>query len=900
MSSWRKWLSRLLSRNREQDKLDAARLRLDFKARYQSFKLLLSANHRSLELMAEIERVLSGIRPFGMTFVRSRCTRISTLVFQIVKHLDGLAPGRYAELFEKFESIHDEIKSHLQIRKDVVEGPLTVPLEEIDRDMTDGVGQKMASLAEVKNRFDVKVPGGFVITATAYHRFMEHGGLQMEINRRLQAADVSKRDELFDLSAGIQRLIIASEIPIELEREIEAQVACLDAAGESGGGPLSVAMRSSALGEDRAGVSFAGQYRTLLNVGRENVLHAYKEIVAGKYGLAAMTYRLNRGIVDEEAAMCVGCLQMIDVLSGGVMYSRNPIDIRNESILINSVWGLPKPVVDGRIEADLFVLDRNDPPDITVREIAIKEYKFVSFLEEGVGRMVVTGEERNLPSLTDEQARELARMGMKLEAYYGTPQDIEWAIARGGEIVLLQCRPLHAQVTDPEIEGDSGNGGDLENGLVSGSDRDSRTTRKWQVGEPPGPVRLRGGVTASPGAAAGPVFKVEKSADSLRFPQGAVLVTTQSLPAWASLVGNAVAVVSEVGGVTGHLASVAREFGIPALFGARGAMKRLVNGEIVTVDADGMHVFDGRIEALVDEERQPRNLMEGSAVFETLKSVAQCITPLNLLDPDAPGFRPFGCGTLHDITRFCHEKAVAEMFRFGKDHRFPERSSKQLYCDAPMQWWVLNLDDGFTEEVEGRYVGLDNIVSIPMLAIWEGVAAIPWEGPPPIDRKGLMSVMFEATRNTALTPGLRTRYANRNYFMISRNYCSLSSRLGFHFSTIETLVSDRPRENYISFQFKGGAADFDRRLKRVRFVGDILENYGFRVEVKEDNLRARVENRGMVYMSERLKILGYLTIHTRQLDMIMSNASAVGHFRTKLERDIQELLNGGSGFEPSS
>ncbi len=859
-------------KKKEREPLNIHELRVAFTSRYHNFKLLLTANNKALEIMSDLEKALEGNQTFGMSFIRSNCTAVLVNVFRMIKNLDELAPGKYSELHNSFKQIQEQINAVLAYKKPALGDSPVIPLESITADMVDQVGSKMANVAEIKNKIHIPVPSGFVISALAYDRFIQFNDLQTEIDRRIQAADTEKIDDLYTLSSDIQQLIMRSRVPPDLEAAIVQAYRQVEAATYP---DVKVSLRSSALGEDAAGTTFAGQFRTVLNVGAEHLIDAYKEVVASKYGLPAVSYRLARGIPDEDVAMCVGSMEMVDAQAGGVMYSSNPLNIRDRSIFIDAVWGLPKAVVDGNVAPDEYVISR-DTLEVIRREIKQKELEFKCLPDEGVCRMEIAGEKAGLPCLTDEQAKMLASMAIELEDYYGSPQDIEWAVTPDNSIYILQCRPL--QQTD--VPGKE---------HVPGIQLENET------------VLVRGGITASSGVATGPVFIVRNDVDKLKFPSGSVLVTSQSLPRWAPLLSHSAAVVTELGGVAGHLANVAREFSVPALFGIPDVTNVLKNGDVITVDADGRTVYAGCVDSLLDRRICKKNLMAGSPVYETLEAVTAHIIPLNLLDPDSTDFHPRKCETLHDITRFCHEKSVHEMFNFGKEHHFSERSSKQLVCHVPMQWWIINLDDGFKEDVEGKFVHLDNIISIPMIALWKGVISVPWEGPPPVDAGGLMSVMLQATTNPALDPTMSSPYAARNYFMLSKNFLSLSSRFGFHFSTVEALVSDRAAENYISFSFKGGAADMPRRVRRAIFVADILERFGFRTEVKKDSSFARVEGMDQAYMENSLKILGYLIIHTRQLDMVMNNDASIAKYKRKIIKDIESVvLVDGRGNEIES
>lgn len=855
----RRVLDKLLPRGRKTgpSKDKAEELRADFKARYHHFKLLLSANSEALEVMSEMEEALRGVRPFGMHFIRASTTRVSSSVFNMVRHLRELAgTDAYDGLLQSFHDIQDELTQLVAAGAQDQNGPLIVFMEDLDKSAADLAGPKMASLGEAAQKLGLRVPDAFVVTAHAQRLFLDQDGLQAEIDRMIQSRSPASPEHLQTLSSAVQQMIVQAELPQEVADALRRGRRTLE---ERAGGTIRLAMRSSALGEDVQGASFAGQYRSVLNVSPESMIEAYKEVVASKYSPQAMTYRLRRGIPDEQTAMCVGCMVMVDAQAGGVAYSRDPMDIRADAVKVVSVFGLPRGVVEGTEPTDVFTVAR-EKQVVTGRDVAHKPARFVCREGEGCDMLELETNRQDAPSLSDEQILEVAGLAAELERYFSTPQDMEWAIAPDGGVVVLQCRPLA-----PARE----------------SSREKRAIE--------GAV-LSGGTTASPGVAAGPVHVVTKDAHTLAFPDGAILVVDQPFPRRAALLGRAAAVVAETGSPAGHLANVAREFGVPAVFGLAGAVEALAQDEEYTVDADQGAVFPGRVEELLEGATAPRNLMEGSPVLDTLQKVAGLVTPLNLVDPDSIDFRPRECRTLHDITRFCHEKSVHEMFRFGQAHDFPERQARRLVCHRPMQFWIIDLDDGLKGRPEPGEVRLSQIASEPMLALWKGMVAVPWGGPPPMDSRGFLSVLFEATVNPDLDPSSGSKYSVRNYFLISRTFCSLQSRFGFHFCGVETLVGERTPENYAVFRFRGGAAGLARRIRRARFIAELLEDYGFTVRLRQDALTARVEGLVEEEMLTRLTMLGHLIIHTRQVDMVMADDAAVTKHKDKLREQIEEVL----------
>lgn len=211
-------------------------------------------------------------------------------------------------------------------------------------------------------------------------------------------------------------------------------------AERTGEGHPAVAVRSSALDEDGADASFAGQHDTYLNIrGADAVIDAVRRCVASASAPEALAYRERRGLNRDDVKMAVLVQELVPADAAAVVFSANPITGNTDEMMINANWGLGESIVGGIATPDTFTVDKVTLA-VTWRGIARKD-RMTVMTDAGTAEAPVPDELRERPSLRDEHIADIARLALKLEAATGHPVDVECAIARD-VLYLLQCRPI--------------------------------------------------------------------------------------------------------------------------------------------------------------------------------------------------------------------------------------------------------------------------------------------------------------------------------------------------------------------------------------------------------------------------------------------------------------------------
>jgi pyruvate,water dikinase len=210
--------------------------------------------------------------------------------------------------------------------------------------------------------------------------------------------------------------------------------------------------------------------------------------------------------------------------------------------------------------------------------------------------------------------------------------------------------------------------------------------------------------------------------------------------------------------------------------------------------------------------------------------------------------------------------AMHEMFNAGDDKEIEDDVTTDLSAGIPVGVCMVDIEGGIKGNL--RKATYEDILSVPFIALLNGMKSMRWPAPPPVDAGGFMGMLA----HSASVPEEQLREtARKSFAILTKNYVNFSIRLGYHFSMIEAYAGENLNDNYIRFFFKGGGAAVDRRLRRVRLITEILKTMGFRVNVKEDVINAILTKYSQATTEKYLTVMGKLTAYTKQLDMAMFN-----------------------------
>jgi len=792
----------------------------DLKRKYGFFKCLLANNNFILEQMADLERMMYEGRSFTLEEVTERIQALITRGCALVEDLNALTKGAYPDLFRCLQSIGQETLRVLSRQRTFDNSVLIMPLDEISLENLDEVGGKAANLGEVRNRVGLPTPTGFAVTASAAALFLRHTGLYETLRRKLANMDITDIGALEQVCAKASARIMTAPLPPALEKALLQKTKEMIA---QFGPNVRLAVRSSAVCEDSE-ASFAGQHATVLGATPVSMARAWSAVVASAFTTRAVFYRRTKGYSEQDVMMSVLVLTMVQAKASGVVYTVDPNSSHNDDLLISAAWGLGVSVVDGSSNVDFSRVRRADRK-IVFREIARKTEEFTLLAQGGIVSRPVPQELQDLPCLTLEQSKTLVDHALKLEGHYGMPLDVEWSLDHDDNLFILQARPLMR---------------------AQGLDR--ADCCEYVPGRTP---LLFGGQSASLGVASGEAYVVQSDHTLDAIPQGAILVAKQTSPAYVAAMGKVAGIITDIGSATGHMASVAREFGIPTLVGMGRATHLLTHGTEITLDANNRVVYAGRVPEII-LERKPVNLMKGSPVYKSLQEALRFIIPLHLVDPQTPDFSVHGCQTLHDIIRFSHEIAMHEMFRLTDNLSSKEGAARELLTDLPFRVVLFDLGEGIDPH-DTPQVALGALRCAPLKALIEGL------------RHPDVSDSKPATAHPEAT----------SYAVISSHYMNFSGRLGNHFATVDSYVGPVINDNYITFSFKGGAAEYEQRVRRATLLAGILRRLGFRVIQNGDSLKAEIRKYDEVRFLERLTTLGRLLTSVRMLDWRLNDDAEV-------------------------
>ncbi|WIG60302.1 MAG: Phosphoenolpyruvate synthase [Ktedonobacterales bacterium] len=304
--------------------------------------------------------------------------------------------------------------------------------QEIDQTQVTVVGGKGAHLGELSRIEGIRVPAGFCMTTSAFQRIMAEAPSINDWLDRLSRLKPDDRDAIRAFSAEIRRTLEEIAIPDDLAAAITRPLAQL-------GEQAAYAVRSSATAEDLPTASFAGQQDTYLNVvGSEAILQHVSRCWASLFTERAVIYRLRNGLDQRKVQMAVVVQRMVFPHASGILFTADPVTGNRKVASVDASFGLGEALVSGLVNADVYKVREGQ---VISKTIATKKLAIYAAQAGGTQEQVIEPERQEQPALTDAQAVRLAQLGRRIEAHFGSPQDIEWCLV-DGDFQIVQSRPI--------------------------------------------------------------------------------------------------------------------------------------------------------------------------------------------------------------------------------------------------------------------------------------------------------------------------------------------------------------------------------------------------------------------------------------------------------------------------
>ncbi|MBS4198146.1 phosphoenolpyruvate synthase [Bacillus sp. FJAT-49732] len=312
--------------------------------------------------------------------------------------------------------------------------------QEMDKTQLMLVGGKGLNLGELSKIEGIQVPEGFCVTTVGYQKAIEQNEVYHALLDQLTMLKVEDRDQIGEISRKIRQIIMEVEIPSDV---VKAVTLYLSQYGDE----HAYAVRSSATAEDLPHASFAGQQDTYLNIiGKEGILQHISKCWASLFTDRAVIYRMQNGFDHSQVYLSVIIQRMVFPQASGILFTADPITSNRKLLSIDASFGLGEALVSGLVSADCYKVQAEEIVD---KMIAAKKLAIYGLKEGGTETQQIDPDQQKTQTLTDQQILQLARIGRQIEAYFGSPQDIEWCLV-DDTFYIVQSRPITTLYPIPE------------------------------------------------------------------------------------------------------------------------------------------------------------------------------------------------------------------------------------------------------------------------------------------------------------------------------------------------------------------------------------------------------------------------------------------------------------------